>query len=157
MQARLQEIRDRMSNNNDEPITVIDYVIDVPYLLDALEQAQNENDKLKESNIFYKDSYKKRLEIESDIAEMLGLEVDCGVLENIASKVELMQARERVLREALVDLINTINDQFGIIIGNQVVYIPEFDLEIDPKLEPWDSVFDARGKAEQALKREDNP
>jgi hypothetical protein len=61
---------------------------------------------LTEKNIFFKDSYKKRLIVEKEIAEMLGLEVDCGVLERIADKVGELQGQVAVMRGALEELVN---------------------------------------------------
>ena len=66
---------------------------DIPALLDTI-------DELKAKNTFYKTSYKKRLEVESEIAEMLGMEVDCGILERIASKVREMTTEIDELKQA---------------------------------------------------------
>jgi len=87
-------------NRNDAEF-IANSPADINYLLDTLEQAQEETKKLQDSNKFFKTSYKQRLEVERDIAEMLGMEVDCGILERIVTEVKAMQDRERVLRDAL--------------------------------------------------------
>jgi len=94
--AALQEAQEINECLSGSLITSHDKIIELDK---ALQQYQGRERALEEKNNFFKDWYKKRLEIEEEIAEMLGMEVDCGILERIAIEVKNMQYRERVLQE----------------------------------------------------------
>ena len=55
-------------------------------------------------------------------------------------------AKVQGLVDALNMLVDTMDDQLS-----DGGYIAELGMRIDPKMEPWDSLFDARKKARQAL------
>ena len=55
-------------------------------------------------------------------------------------------AKVQGLASALELMVDTIDDQLG---GGG--YVPEFGVNIDEKLEPWASIFDAQEKAQKAL------
>lgn len=55
-------------------------------------------------------------------------------------------AKVQGLVSALESMVDVIDDQLG---GGG--YVPEFGVDIDEKLEPWASIFDAQEKAQKAL------
>ena len=81
-------------------------------------------------------------------------ETESGEVRELCEKIEKAQSerlecRGRVqgLVEALETVVDVIDDQLG---GGG--YVPEFDADINEKLEPWASIFDAQSKAQAALK-----
>ena len=66
--------------------------------------------------------------------------------EQIEKELSEARAQVAVLRGAMETLSDTIDDQIPL--GG---YCEEIGLDIDDKLEPWASLFDAKGKADEAL------
>lgn len=99
MQAKIQEIKDMVSYYKKSKITSqANYLKDVPYLLDALEQANKENKLLQ-----------RKLSNLNKIVD----EYQNELMPNYRSRAEQSQDRERVLREALENLLPYAEDWCG--------------------------------------------
>lgn len=71
----------------------------------------------------------------------------CEKIEKAQSERLECEGRLQAVVDALEAVVDVIDDQLG---GGG--YVPEFEVDINEKLEPWASIFDAQSKAQAALK-----